>query len=350
MARTQIQRFIRAGLAALLLAPACAASAVAQADPALVAAAEAEGQVVVYGSPVSLKVIIPGFNEAYPKIKVVSAMGGGWQMYNRFQTEKRTGNILADAIYASEDALIVAQKAGELMEYRPREADNMREHAFPKNRWFSVPNGQLYGPFYNAQAMEGMTLPKDWPDYANPPQEWHELITIADARNSAGTFSVLAAFHQNYGPEKGAEIFKGLAKAGVEMTSNMGVSMTKLQTGERPLTLFGQTGYLGQLLQAGAPVKMVIPTSGVVVQYDALGVVKGAPHPNAAKLFHEYVLSEDGQRRLAGNQQYAMRKGMPSPEGFPDFDKVKVLPVDLDAAVAEKDKLLAWWRSAMGVQ
>lgn len=64
-----------------------------------VAAAEKEGQVVVYGDLNALPAIAAGFQAKYPKVKVVSATGDAWQMLTRFLNEKTSGRPVLDVFF-----------------------------------------------------------------------------------------------------------------------------------------------------------------------------------------------------------------------------------------------------------
>jgi len=73
------------------------------ADAALVAAAEKEGQLVVYGDPFTVPLLIKAFGAKYPKIKVTSATGDAWQIYNRFVAENAAGKPLLDGLNGEPD-------------------------------------------------------------------------------------------------------------------------------------------------------------------------------------------------------------------------------------------------------
>ena len=69
-------------------------------------------------------------------------------------------------------------------------------------------------------------------------------------------------------------------------------SVAKLVSGERPLMMYILTNHLGDALRKGAPLEFKIPASGAVPFYFSGGLLKNARHPNAAKLYLEFLLSE----------------------------------------------------------
>jgi iron(III) transport system substrate-binding protein len=126
-------------------------------------------------------------------------------------------------------------------------------------------------------------------------------------------------------------------------------SVAKLVSGERPLMMYILTNHLVEALKKGAPLQFKIPTSGAVPFYFAAGVIKTARHPNAAKLYIEYLLDQ-GQDVTIARGEYALRTGSPSPKGLPPLNEVKLLPVDVHKVLAEQKKLIAWWQDVTGIQ
>ena len=80
-----------------------------------------------------------------------------------------------------------------------------------------------------------------------------------------------------------------------------------------------------------------------------LGALKTAPHPNAARLFVEYMLT-DGQKVIASRDEYALRKGSPSPQGLPALSDIKLLELNLPLALKNQKELLAWWSGVTGIK
>ncbi|HEV7664668.1 MAG TPA: hypothetical protein VGQ62_14110, partial [Chloroflexota bacterium] len=78
------------------------------------------------------------------------------------------------------------------------------------------------------------------------------------------------------------------------------------------------------------PIKQIKPDDGVGVTPINQGLLKNAPHPNAAKLWIEWSLSEEGQTLLAQQGYAAVRKGLKAVEPEADLTGVKILPRDDD--------------------
>ena len=201
----------------------------------------------------------------------------------------------------------------------------------------------------NKDQMKGLPLPDDWSSFATPPKSWDERIAYVDPRGSSVAFMVLAALVQNYGEEKTRAIYRGLKDMHSEVSMNTPGSVAKLVSGERPLMMYILTNHLGDALRKGAPVEFKIPASGAIPFYFSAGVLKNARHPNAAKLYLEFLLDQ-GQDVIISRGEYALRNGAPAPQGLPPLDKTKLMRLDLTKALADQKKLIAWWQEVTGIQ
>jgi ABC-type Fe3+ transport system substrate-binding protein len=81
--------------------------------------------------------------------------------------------------------------------------------------------------------------------------------------------------------------------------------------------------HLGEALHKGAPLIFKIRAPGAVPFYFSAGVLKNARHPNAAKLYIEYVLSE-GQDLVISRDWYPLRNGSPAPQHLPHDCRLRV--------------------------
>jgi iron(III) transport system substrate-binding protein len=344
--RTKLQTyFAAAALSACLLASPGLAQA---ADPALVAAAEKEGELVVYGGDIAeTPHQIKRFMEIYPKIKATSVTAGGWQLYNRYISEQSSGQAVADAFTNVEDTLLTLDGAGHLAEFK---SDSLKNFPADTQVGNFVKTKLGYAALvFNTSQMQGVPVPDDWTSFINPPKAWEDRVAYVDPRGSSLAFMVLAAMHQTYGEEKAKQIYVGLKSTRPEISMNTPASITKLVSGERPLMMYILTAQVGDALRKGAPLEFKIPTSGALPFYFAAGVLKNAKHPNAARLYIEFLLNE-GQDVIISRGEYSMRNGAPAPKGLPELDKVKFLTFDLKKALADRKELIAWWQEVTDIQ
>ena len=319
------------------------------ADAKLVGAAKKGGQLVAYGDPTYLPLLVAGSSTAYPDVKVISDSVAGSQTYYRYLSKKQAGRPIADIIYTGEDAMLIGSDDGNLQEYRPTAVADMPDWAASPAGNYVLVNAARCVLLYNETATRGLPIRKGWIDCANPPQKWQNPAILSDPRNLSAAYNVVATLYQHYGPERAGLTFEGLRKAGAELSPNTGPQTAKLISGERPMITTINTGYLATMLDDGAPTKMVVPASGAIPVFGGLGIAKNAPHPNAARLLMECSLGPEGQAIVTSQVAYSVRNGAAAPARLPSYSKVKIMKMDLRAALREPKDILAWWQSKLGV-
>ena len=204
--------------------------------------------------------------------------------------------------------------------------------------WNTIPasvkdaEGFWYGDYYGALAFEVNTdlvkdVPKDWKDLLKP--EYQGKIALAgDPRVSNQAFLTVAAAALATGGSftnimPGLEFFKKLNAVG-NFVPVIAVPGT-VASGETPITVRWDYNALSKRdKSAGNPnIGVIIPASGVVAGVYIQGISAFAPHPNAARLYMEYLYSDEGQ--------LLWLKGYGHPVRFADLARRKVIPADLAA-------------------
>ena len=181
---------------------------------------------------------------------------------------------------------------------------------FKASTWDEVPDalkdpdGNWVGAYYGIMAIGTNTTIVD-----NPPQTFEDLkkpeyegqVAInGDPREAGAAFAaVMAASLANGGSfddiMPGIEYFAELKESGNLIDKPLDEST--VLSGETPINLdwtYNWPGLETKLEEAGITSEVVVPSDGVYGSYYAQGVVKDSPHPNAAKLWVEHILSDEG--------------------------------------------------------
>jgi iron(III) transport system substrate-binding protein len=108
-----------------------------------------------------------------------------------------------------------------------------------------------------------------------------------------------------------------------------------LTRGERPLAAEGADQYAWKDRAKGHKVQSIFPSDGAFAIAAPTAVIKGAPHPNAAKALAEFMLSDSVQKLFPGEGIYAGRADVEPPHGNPPLSRIKLIGVDYDQI--EKD-------------
>jgi putative multiple sugar transport system substrate-binding protein len=200
------------------------------------------------------------------------------------------------------------------------------------------PDGNWYGDYYGVLAFEVNSdivtnVPQDWADLLKP--EFKGQVALAgDPRASAqAQMSVLAASLANGGSvddmKPGLDFFKQLNDAG-----NFVPVIAKQATvakGETPVIMRWDYSALSDKdTLAGNPnIEVVVPKTGVVAGVYIQAISAYAPHPNAAKLWMEYLYSDEGQ--------LVWLKGYCHPIRYNDMSERGVVPEELSAKLPSAD-------------
>ncbi|CAM4445619.1 ABC transporter substrate-binding protein [Paenibacillus macerans] len=185
------------------------------------------------------------------------------------------------------------------------------------------------------------------------PQSWEDLkngdykIIVGDVTKAAQAQMAVLAAAMAYGGdetniEPGIAYFEDLAKKG--RLSNAEASLANIEKGEVQVTLFWDFNALNYRDQLGGVDKfnVAIPKEGSVVSGYATIINKYAPHPNAAKLAREYILSDEGQINLAKGYARPIRESVQLPEDV----AAKLLPAEAYANVKPVSDYKAWEETA----
>jgi len=251
--------------------------------------AEAEGKMVFYATfnANDSKTIIDGFRQAYPKIDAVFYRATDAQLMERILTEARAGKSLWDVVTTTSFYGHTLKKRGLLAAHDSAERKSYRD-GYKDNQGFWTSTYTNYAAFgYNSQQVPKSNAPKSYTDLLKP--EWKGHLGM-DGRAYEWFGTMLKAM----GEEKGLSYMRALAKQQVQLRHGRTLIAQLVAAGEfkGALTAYSQT--FEQLKVAGAPADWVY-LSPVFANIHPTGLSSKAPHPNAGKLFVDFVLSKKGQ-------------------------------------------------------
>ena len=306
-------------------APAAEAPA-AEADPMeeLVAAAKADGELVVYGSCEEeyLAAACAKFEELY----------GIKTTYQRLSTgevpakiEEENGNPSADVWFGGTNNPYDGLAAKGFLDnsYVPMNASHLTKDIYkdPNGYWYGIYTG-LLGFMVNTDEMTrlGLEIPQSWDDLLKP--EYKGLIWLSNYK-TAGTPKLVANLMiQLKGHDEGIKYLVDLDK-NIQVYTKSGSGPSKnVGTGECVIGIGFLHDGITQILDNGYEnVQLVVPSDGTACEVGPVAIFKGAKHMNAAKLFMEYALSPDCVEQAAdhGSYQFLVIDNAKQPQAAIDF-------------------------------
>src|SRR5256714_2803445 len=287
-------------VASAALLPAGSATAAApppgKVTPELIEAAKKEGKAIWYTAvdlPVAER-IAKAFEAKYPGIAMRVERSGGERIFQRIGQEYGS-NIHAVVVVNSSDAahFIVWKREGILAPYIP---EDVALHYPAKQKdpdglfaswrvWLSVIG-------YNTKLVKPEEAPKSFADLLDP--KWSGKI-VKGHPGYSGT--IMTATFQ-ISRDLGWEYFEKLARQKVMQVQSSADPPKKLALGERAVMADGNEYNLFQLKEKGEPVEIVYPTEGTPLIVGPSGVLKDAPHPNAARLLQSFLFSVEAQQLM----------------------------------------------------
>ena len=305
---------------------------------ALIAAAQEEGELVVYGSceEAYLQAACEHFEELYG-IKVQYQRLSTGEVQAKIEEEK--GNPSGDVWFGgTTDPYNEAARDGLLLPYEAVNAVNLVDPMYrdADGNWYGIYKGIL-GFMVNTDELErlGLEAPADWEDLLK--EDYKDLIWLSNY-NTAGTAKlVVNTMIQKYGHDEGIQYLVDLdkniqvyTKSGSGPSKNVGTSECVIGIG------FLHDG-IAQIVDNGyGNIGLVIPSSGTSFEIGATAIFAGAKHENAAKLWIEYALSPECVERAAENEsyQFLVLKNAKQPEVAAEFglDPDNVMEYDFEDA------------------
>ena len=272
----------------------------------LIAAAQAEGTLVVYGSCEEeyLAAACEHFQDLYG-IEVQYQRLSTGEVQSKIEEEKGTPS--ADVWFGgTTDPYNVCAGEGLLEAYEAENASHLLGSAYRDvdGYWYGIYKGIL-GFMVNIDELDrlGLEVPQDWADLTKP--EYQGLIWLSNY-NTAGTAKlVINTMIQKYGHDEGIQYLADLDK-NIHVYTKSGSGPSKnVGTGECVIGIGFLHDGITQIVDNGyGNIQLVIPSSGTSYEIGATAIFSGCKHPNAAKLWIEYALSPECVNLAQDNGSY----------------------------------------------
>jgi iron(III) transport system substrate-binding protein len=292
----------------------------------LVDAARKEGSLTLYTSNAAetIKLLGADFEKRYG-VRVNVWRASSVKVLQRMVAEKTVNRWDFDAASVSSPELEALYREKLLQEVSSGWHKEMLEGTLPAHRGWAPQFINVFVQAYNTRAVRKQDLPKRWTDLLEP--RWRGKLGV-EAKAGEWYCSLL----KDLGEEKGAELFRGIgARNGWSVRSGNSVLANMVVSGEVPLALAVYSHMIEQAKQQGAPVDW-FAIDPMIGRSNGIGVSRRPPHPNAALLFYEYVIS-DGQPLMLKLHYLSPMKNLASP-----LRSAKMLFVDpaIDSAEVER--------------
>ena len=313
-----------------ILAVAAALAAGVDAAPAsLEDAASQEGKVVVYGSIESetMGVISKAFTQKYG-VGVDYWRGASNKVMDRTQMEFLSGRPASDVVMTNRGPMQLLKKQGIFARYlSPQNANFPASVKDPDNVLSPVYRLALVGILYNTRLVRADAAPKSLEDFLDP--TWRGKWVIPDPTQHFTTGQWMRSLEKLYGAEW-LPLVRKLAATRPILVESFIPSAQKIISGEA-LAGITYVKYVALYGKDGAPLDYVrLPK--MLAEGHVAAISARSPHPNAAKLFENFLISREGMEIQAGQGEFVTAKGI-----YPPIkDAEKIAPVMIDELSSEE--------------
>lgn len=280
------------------------------------ATSRGEDRVNLYNPfPPGYERLVEAFEQRFPDIEVAQTALGGTQLAARLRAEVSSGRQEADVVTSGVIDFLPLADEDVFTPYSPDSASELpAEHRGPDD-WVLAPQLQIGITPYNTDAVASDDAPSSWQDLADP--RWHGVIGSGDLEQAtSGTLLYLSVLYAE-GIIDDAWLEAVKANAPTVYPSSGALSQA-VATGQSDITLVqsNTSPYLAEL--DGAPIARPVMDEGNPALQQPVGVVRGAPHPNAAKLLAAWFFTEEAQGIFVEAGAFGAMPGSPKPVGLED--------------------------------
>jgi iron(III) transport system substrate-binding protein len=259
--------------------------------PRLVERAKREGSVVFYTSlaPTESQPLAAAFEKKYG-IDVVLWRALSDQVVQRTSTEAQAGRHAVDVIETNGPEMEMLAREQLLAEFHSPYLADLPAEAIPAHRTWFPDRLNFYVVAYNTTRVQRSEIPATFEGFTDPRWKGRIAVEATDAEWMATLVKTGRAGSD-------MDFFRRLSTLDPDVRRGHVLLANLVAAGEVPVALTAYNSNVVALKRKGAPIDFV-PVQPVVARPQGIGVAKNAPHPHAALLFADYVLSPEGQRLL----------------------------------------------------
>lgn len=255
--------------------------------------AKKEGKVLWY-TPATVEEsnrLLKRFREKYPYIETAMYRSNEQNILNRILIESQAKRHLFDVVMVTGIVGETLKNRGFLTEYlSPQRKFYPEGLQDPAGFWTDL-TMSLNVVGYNTKLVSAREAPKTWLDLLNP--KWKRKMGMDDK-----AFYWFANMLKVMGEEKGLEYMKKLSQQDIVFRTGRTLNAQMLAAGEFSIGIALYNHRIEEMKAQGAPIEW-IPIEPVVPEIHPLGISSHAPHPNAARLLVDFLLSREGQEMIA---------------------------------------------------
>jgi len=311
-------------------------------------AAKQEGSVTWYSGILDQQIcdrVGQAFSAQYPGIQFDAIKTTSQVAFQRLLQDLKAGQVQGDVFTTTDIGHMVFLKSkGELVQYVPENEAGLvpaLQKVDPDGYYHTGWVG-LSAIVYNTAKVKPADAPKDWPDLTDA--KWKNQITFGSPNYSGMVGVWTVAMAERYG----WAYFDKLNDLSPQIGRSIDDSVTVLNSGERIVGM-GNPATAIRSAAKGNPLAVVYPASGTLMVISPSGIIKGGTHPNAAKLFMEFLAGPEYSKILVENFEQPLRTDVAPATGAKSLADMKLFAPTAEQIDKELPPNKAKWRDTFGM-
>ena len=294
--------------------------------PALIADAKKEGKVVWYTS-VDVKVaeaVAQAFRSEYPGIEVEVERSGSERVLQRINQEYQSDIHNVDVVNSSDASHFLFWKQRKwLAQYMPPDALKFPSQYRDSEGYYATWRATLSVMGYNTRLVDAKDAPTSYADLLDT--KWKGKLCKSHPGYSGtsltGTYAIVKAL--------GWEYLEKLSKQGVQQLQSTTATPKSIASGERAVMVDGNEYNMFIEIDNKSPVKIVYPKEGTPFVTSPSAIFAQAPHPNAARLFENFIFTAKVQQLIVDKGgTRSVHPDVKEPASRTPLSQIKLLPDD----------------------
>jgi iron(III) transport system substrate-binding protein len=274
----------------------------------LIEDAKKEGKVMVYVSSNAsdARALEAAFEKKYPFVNMEFYSSGKDALLTRYLLEARTSSYLADVYQSSVFPIMNLAEKGLLAKYYSPELDGYIEALRDKDGYWHATYLNAVTMAYNSRMLKPDEVPTSYQELLQP--KWKGKMGFV-LSHTEWYFAML----QSMGEDKGRQYMEALSKQNIQSRIGSSLMNQLMMAGEFPLLISQYPTGVEELKKTGAPIDWV-PLDPWFVYPIGIAVTAKNSHPATARLYVDFILSEEGQTSMRQLSRIPARKDvLPNP-------------------------------------
>ena len=285
------------------------------------------------------------FSKAFPGVKVNVVRSTAQVAYQRLSQDIQAGAANCDVFSSTDMGQFVSLKdRGLLLPYRMKSIDQIdaRFQRVDPDDAYQIVNATTVGLAYNTNKVKPEQAPKTWKEFIDP--RWKNQSVVGHPGFSGFVGTWVVQMNKLFG----WEYFEQLAALKPHVGRSIIDTVTVLISGERSVGA-SPTALVLRNASQGNPIAVSYPEEGSVLMISGSAIMRNSKHPNASKLFMEFLYSRENAEEDIEEFGTPLRRDTVLPAGYKKLDDLKTIRPDIAEIIKGIPELTEKWRDTFGV-